>query len=68
MEDKRYKEGQFVRVKCGCVWLFGQIDQVKGNGAYEVSYGSKKRYNLVINSGWPFDYFADFWADEIRPI
>jgi len=65
----KYKQGDFARLRYGCVWLFCQIDKVEEEiKLYEVSYGTRKRYNLVLNNGWPFDYWCHAKESDLKPI
>lgn len=62
-----YKKGDYVRLRYGAVWLYGQIDKVYSDGYYEVSYGSKKRFDKLAD-GWSFDYFGSAHESDLRPI
>ena len=62
-----YKIGDCVRLRNGCVWLFGTIDSDNSNDYYECSYGTKKQYEKTKN-GFSFNYFAHFHISDIKPI
>ena len=61
------KEGDYVRCRVGCLWMFGVIDKDYGDDYFEVSYGTRKRYKK-IEDGWSFDYFASFHISDLKLI
>ena len=63
----KYKVGDYVRLLNGAVWLYGRIDEVRDDGYYEVSYGTKKRFNKLAD-GWSFDFFCTAQQADLRPI
>lgn len=65
--EKKHKVGDYVRIRIGNAWLYGQIDKVYDDGYYEVSYGTKKRFDKLAD-GWSFDFFGSAHQADLRPI
>lgn len=55
------EKNNFVRVRFGAVWLFGQIDDNCGDGWFNCYYGSKKQFQKGN-----IDTFAGFHESDIR--
>lgn len=67
IEKDKYEIGEIVRLRVGCVWLYGVIDTVCDNDVYECYYGTTADYLRIMNgccSG--FNYFAHFDGIDIR--
>ena len=62
-----FKEGQAVRFKHGCVYLYGIIDNAHHTHC-EVSYGSKKQFINHLKGFSTLDYFADVDNRDIELI
>jgi len=63
--QRSYKVNDPVRVRYGCVWFFGEIDGIKDNDYYEVSYGTKKQWERH-KYGYPLNYFADVHITDLK--
>lgn len=69
MKDKlKYKVGEHVRVKYGCLWLFGIVTHVNhGMGVYEVSYGSRREWNGFMDGGM-LPYWNMMYENELKSM
>lgn len=61
MNKLTYKKGQLVKIKVGCIWMLGIIDDDSGDDWYEVSY-DKKEYSEIGQ----YRYFADSHVLNIK--
>ena len=63
----KFKKGDLVRLRFGCVWYFGEIAKDYGDGWYECDYGTRKMYEKVKH-GWSFHFFASWHESDIKLI
>ena len=61
---QQFKKDEYVRVRIGCVWYFGQIiNYVFGIERYEIDYDTKANFKQGIMNIW-----AHFDKCDIKPM
>ena len=63
----KFKKGDLVRLRNGCVWLYGQVDKCFEGGRYECSWDYKKRFQRM-NEGFPLRFFGIWHEQDIKSI